>query len=457
MEYTYEGLVRYSFGFANPNHAAALFAIIIPLFWGMKKIFTGRIASGCIFITEILSYLAIIATMSRTGIIAIILGGAFFFYLTHKHWGQKLDRKSLVRTALTAASAFAILLAFGILKRHYSWISSPDDSVLNRLILWQGGLQMLADNPSGVGGGLSGMIFTNFYKPAGAGMAFRTMVNSFLTFTVEYGVILSFIAAVPLIFSLVASFISLRCEMTNRRKYFIISLMTSCFCAFISGMSSTCFDFSVIAGSISLHMPGLNSVMQVLICVISAGIVGVLIFSSIRNLQPFLLKLSFLTALSASAILLSAVLMTGTLLNSSSPEVCVISTMNGIKWMNVRSKTNTGNKVLVLNDDKIASLKNTMDFFRMKHAGCSLEHPLSHVGRVEVFLENYDTAILCGENAVLASPDSRTRYIFYCPASFIELEPWKVVEVYLSPYDEYGCNRLWEKALAKSKEKIKFL
>ncbi|MFA6568747.1 MAG: O-antigen ligase family protein [Victivallales bacterium] len=457
MEYTYEGMVRYSFGFTNPNHAAALFAIVIPLFWGMRKIFTGRIAFACVFILEILLYLAIIATMSRTGIIAVILGGAFFFYLTHKHWGQKLDRKSLLRTGLIAAGAFVILLAFGILRRHYSWIGTPDDSMLNRLNLWQGGLQMLADNPSGVGTGFSGMIFTDFYQPMGSGLTFRTMVNSFLTFMVEHGILLSFIVAVPLIFSFAASFISLRSEMNDRRKYLIISLMASSFCAFISGMSSTCLDFSVISGCFSAGLPDLNSVPQLLLCVITSGIFVALVILSFRNLQLFHLKLSFLIALSASAALVSGVLMTGMLLNSSRKEICVVSTVNGIRWINVRSKAKPGDKMLILHDDRISSLRVTMNFFRMKHAGYSLEHPLSPVRDIESFFKNYDTVILCGKNAALADPGAKAKYVFYCPTSFIELEPGKTAKVYLNHFDEYGCNRQWENALAESKEKIKHL
>jgi hypothetical protein len=33
MEFTYHGLVRYGFGFSNPNHAATLFAMVLSLFW----------------------------------------------------------------------------------------------------------------------------------------------------------------------------------------------------------------------------------------------------------------------------------------------------------------------------------------------------------------------------------------------------------------------------------------
>lgn len=33
MEFTYEGLVRYGFGFYNPNHAAAFICAILPFVW----------------------------------------------------------------------------------------------------------------------------------------------------------------------------------------------------------------------------------------------------------------------------------------------------------------------------------------------------------------------------------------------------------------------------------------
>ena len=33
MEFTYDGMVRWGFGFYNPNHAAALFAALLPFLW----------------------------------------------------------------------------------------------------------------------------------------------------------------------------------------------------------------------------------------------------------------------------------------------------------------------------------------------------------------------------------------------------------------------------------------
>jgi hypothetical protein len=98
-----------------------------------------------------------------------------------------------------------------------------------------------------------------------------------------------------------------------------------------------------------------------------------------------------------------------------------------------------------------------MNFFRVKHAGYSLEFPLPSVSNVENLFKSYDAVILCGGNVALADPKAKTRYVFYGPTSFIELEPAKISEVYLNPYDKYGCNRQWEKALSGCKEKLQYL
>jgi hypothetical protein len=60
--------------------------------------------------------------------------------------------------------------------------------VHNRFALWQGGLVMLADAPSGVGTGNSGRVFMDWYQPLTAKEGYRTMVNSYLTFATEEGV-----------------------------------------------------------------------------------------------------------------------------------------------------------------------------------------------------------------------------------------------------------------------------
>ena len=49
MEFTYDGLVRHAFGFQNPNHAAALFCLLLPWLWwvavGWRSV-AARIVAG---------------------------------------------------------------------------------------------------------------------------------------------------------------------------------------------------------------------------------------------------------------------------------------------------------------------------------------------------------------------------------------------------------------------------
>jgi len=457
MEFTYEGVVRHSFGFANPNHAAALFSILIPICWGLRKIYAGKVALFCIFVPEILLYLALLSTISRTGIAAVILGGALFFYLMHKHWGARLDRKSLLITALILAAAFATLLSFGILKRHYSWISSPDDSMLNRLILWQGGLQMFSENPSGVGTGLSGTIFTDFYQPSGAKLVFRTMVNSFLTFMAEQGILLSFLSAIPLFFAFAVSFISLRSDMPDRRKILFISLMASGSCAVVSGMSSTCFDLSTITGNFSEGPAESNSMLMISLDIAAFAVFCLLAYLPARHLRPLQIKLALMISLAASAFMVFCLMMTGMCLNSSRTESCTVTFKDDTRIVSLCPRTNRIGKMLVLTDEKVAGRKAVMDFIRNRYGGYSSDFPVSQMKNPESLFENYDIIFLCGDNATLAGSTKKARFLLYNPTLFTEAAVGKTEKIYLNPFDEFGCNRKWEKAFLGTKDKMQYL
>ena len=61
MEFTFDGLVRWGFGFHNPNHAAAAICAVLPFLWGWRR---------CAVIGWLISALLLIPlslTYSRTG------------------------------------------------------------------------------------------------------------------------------------------------------------------------------------------------------------------------------------------------------------------------------------------------------------------------------------------------------------------------------------------------------
>ena len=86
MEFTYEGLVRYGFGFYNPNHAAAFICAILPFVWILlfQKACWQKILGGLI---SVILILALAFTYSRAGVLVFILEAlAFAFYFGKKYW-----------------------------------------------------------------------------------------------------------------------------------------------------------------------------------------------------------------------------------------------------------------------------------------------------------------------------------------------------------------------------------
>ena len=86
MEFTYDGLVRYGFGFYNPNHAAALICAILPFVWILflsenfyKKLFGGILSTVLL--------VALVFTYSRSGILVATLEAIFFIlFYGRKYW-----------------------------------------------------------------------------------------------------------------------------------------------------------------------------------------------------------------------------------------------------------------------------------------------------------------------------------------------------------------------------------
>jgi len=126
--------------------------------------------------------------------VAILIGLIIFYglqyHLNRKPLCFKWDKK-YIPTLLIACGVIGFAIWIGAGQRSVEWIGTSDRSVTNRFAVWQGGLEMFGDNPLGVGLGNSGYIYSKFYQVPDALTQSRTMVNSFLTFLNEFGVIWS--------------------------------------------------------------------------------------------------------------------------------------------------------------------------------------------------------------------------------------------------------------------------
>ncbi|MCK9589483.1 MAG: O-antigen ligase family protein [Terrimicrobiaceae bacterium] len=190
MDYFYDDQLRWNFGFDNPNHAAALAASLLPFLWLAGKLWTPssspiRLAwKSWSAILLVAGWGALGLTVSRSGLLAACAAFLWIGFRTFGEWRRRIPTVILLIVLCGAAA-----MSTGVLSRTAETVLEPDASALNRLTLWKGGLEMLAIAPWGVGAGNSGAFYMNWLQPLDATGGYRTMVNSYLTFLTERGLV----------------------------------------------------------------------------------------------------------------------------------------------------------------------------------------------------------------------------------------------------------------------------
>ncbi len=188
MFYYYNDALRWSLGFDNPNKAGAFIATLLPLLW-LVLVLTQQVSARrwrvlllCLATVGLESVCwMLFKTYSRGGLAAGVAAFVYIGWMYRGRWGRFVW--------CIAGIAMALFFASGLGSR--SLEKATDASIANRWALWKGGLQMLADRPSGVGWGNSGYEYMQWYQPLGIEVGYRTLVNSYLTFAVEGGIYLS--------------------------------------------------------------------------------------------------------------------------------------------------------------------------------------------------------------------------------------------------------------------------
>ena len=183
---------RLSFGFHNPNHAAALACALLPLCLGWRRAaWAGRGLAAGLFV-------ALLLTQSRTGLLVAALEWAAWWALRRGDGGFHIsdlrDRMGFRgQRAVFSGRVFVWLGKLAVVSLAVGlslWWLGPrlalDGSILNRPKIWLAGLRLFAANPNGVGLGNSGALASAFLLP-GDVPDVRTLVSSHLTLLVEGG------------------------------------------------------------------------------------------------------------------------------------------------------------------------------------------------------------------------------------------------------------------------------
>jgi hypothetical protein len=449
MEFTYKGMIRYGYGFENPNHAAALIAMLLPILWTIRADASRRIIKYPVLGIELVLYVALFYTYSRAGVVALVFSG-IFFCLSRKIF---IHRKpfSLPRGAnLYLSGAALLVIATGLVysgfaSRLIKTFTSPDRAITNRFSLWSKGLGMLHDMPDGVGTGLSGQIYTLFYLPPDSYLGYRTMVNSFLTFAVEQGVLVSavvfgvMLAIVGITFFIISKSIAL--------KNITICALTVIVSGTVSGLLSTCFD-------ISLCFSDTNNILQYLLLGIwLAGFISciVCIVVNRRDCEVLSLKLGGIAGLMLM-ISVSGCYM----LSPGASAVGISSPKKGIVVINPKK---SGENCLILPDFNRDNLKEQI-YTIIRHypdkqlaiiidRHVNLKFSREALNAKEILLYGSSTTgMLCDlpedKKIIIFNPDMPAR---------TAVPPERIAGIYLNSYDEHGVNFLWEKLASK---KIKY-
>lgn len=180
-EIYFQGVWRMDWGLGNPNKTAALIAFLMLAIWTLPLL------RRWLFWVALPAFTALgvclIHTMSRGGVVAAVAG--FALLLVHLRRVRPWPRARV----LPLAGAVAVMLAgAGTYQTSVRFAQSGQDrSISNRLTLWKQAPRMMVDAPWGWGVGNSGRAYMSWYQPLDTTEQYRTLVNSHLTWFVEWG------------------------------------------------------------------------------------------------------------------------------------------------------------------------------------------------------------------------------------------------------------------------------
>jgi len=168
-------------GLGNPNKTATLIAILMVAVWllpGLRKwIFWVALPLFAVL------GVCLVHTFSRGGLVAAFCGLLPMLFFLQRPWSRS-------RVAGIVAAIWIIIGASIYLQAHERFgqgVIQEDRSISNRFILWKAVPTMIVDAPGGWGLGQAGKVYMDWYQPLDRSESYRTLVNSHLTWLVEFG------------------------------------------------------------------------------------------------------------------------------------------------------------------------------------------------------------------------------------------------------------------------------
>jgi hypothetical protein len=166
-------------GLGNPNKTAALIAILMVAMWAIAYLHKWGFWVALAPFTAL--GVCLIHTVSRGGIVALGIGLTAVLCTIPRPWR--------IQKIVALVACFWVIVGTSVYLNTYSRYSqgivNEDPSISNRIELWKMAPRMMVDAPAGWGLGNSGQAYMQWYQPLDRHEAYRTLVNSHLTWLVE--------------------------------------------------------------------------------------------------------------------------------------------------------------------------------------------------------------------------------------------------------------------------------
>ncbi len=177
----FQGFWRMDWGLGNPNKTAALIAILMVAVWSLAYL-RDWLFWVSLALFSVLG-ICLVHTFSRGGMVAAFCGLIPLLVCLRRPLPVK-------RIVGVVAAVWVVIGASIYLQAHERYgqgVVQEDRSISNRFVLWKAAPTMMVDAPEGWGLGQSGKAYMDWYQPLDRNESYRTLVNSHLTWLVEFG------------------------------------------------------------------------------------------------------------------------------------------------------------------------------------------------------------------------------------------------------------------------------
>lgn len=168
-------------GLGNPNKTAALIATLMVAVWSLAYLRNWLFWVSLVLFSAL--GICLVHTFSRGGIVAAFCGLIPLLVCLRRPL-------PVARIVGVVAAVWVVVGASIYLQAHERFgqgVVQEDRSISNRFVLWKAAPTMMVDAPDGWGIGQSGKAYMDWYQPLDRNEAYRTLVNSHLTWLVEFG------------------------------------------------------------------------------------------------------------------------------------------------------------------------------------------------------------------------------------------------------------------------------